>query len=94
MGLDEAEIDRRVHEAADFVGLDPALLERSPFELSGGQKRRVAVAGVMAMKPRILVLDDGNLVGSGTHANLLKTCDVYREICLSQLSREEVEKTL
>ena len=58
MGLDEAEIQRRVHEAADFVGLDPALLERSPFELSGGQKRRVAVAGVMAMKPRILVLDE------------------------------------
>ena len=55
---DDAEIDRRVHEAADFVGLDPALLERSPFELSGGQKRRVAVAGVMAMKPRILVLDE------------------------------------
>ena len=55
MGL---EIDRRVHEAADFVGLDPALLERSPFELSGGQKRRVAVAGVMAMRPRILVLDE------------------------------------
>ena len=58
MGLEEAEIDRRVHEAADFVGLDPALLERSPFELSGGQKRRVAVAGVMAMRPRILVLDE------------------------------------
>ena len=58
MGLDEAEIDKRVHEAADFVGLDRALLERSPFELSGGQKRRVAVAGVMAMKPRILVLDE------------------------------------
>ena len=58
MGLDEAEIDRRVHEAADFVGLDEALLQRSPFELSGGQKRRVAVAGVMAMKPRILVLDE------------------------------------
>ena len=57
-GLDEAEIDRRVHEAADFVGLDEALLQRSPFELSGGQKRRVAVAGVMAMKPRILVLDE------------------------------------
>ena len=52
------EIDRRVHEAASFVGLDEALLERSPFELSGGQKRRVAVAGVMAMKPRILVLDE------------------------------------
>ena len=58
MGLDEAEIDHRVHEAASFVGLDEALLERSPFELSGGQKRRVAVAGVMAMKPRILVLDE------------------------------------
>ncbi len=58
MGLDEAEIDRRVHEAADFAGLDEALLQRSPFELSGGQKRRVAVAGVMAMKPRILVLDE------------------------------------
>ena len=58
MGLDEAEIDRRVHEAADFVGLDEALLQRSPFELSGGQKRRVAVAGGMAMKPRILVLDE------------------------------------
>ncbi len=58
MGLDEKEIDRRVHEAAEFVGLDKALLERSPFELSGGQKRRVAVAGVMAMEPRILVLDE------------------------------------
>ena len=58
MGLDETEVDKRVHEAAEFVGLDEALLERSPFELSGGQKRRVAVAGVMAMKPRILVLDE------------------------------------
>ena len=58
MGLDAKEIDRRVHEAAERVGLDKALLERSPFELSGGQKRRVAVAGVMAMEPRILVLDE------------------------------------
>ena len=58
MGLDEAEIDRRVHEAADFVGLDEALLQKSPFELSGGQKRRVAIAGVMAMEPKILVLDE------------------------------------
>ena len=58
MGLDEAEIDARVHEAARFVGLDEALLERSPFELSGGQKRRVAVAGVMAMKPQCIVLDE------------------------------------
>ena len=51
-------------------------------------------AAAVQRADRILVLDDGNLVGSGTHANLLKTCDVYREICLSQLSREEVEKTL
>ena len=58
MGLEEKEIDRRVREAARFVGLDGALLDRSPFELSGGQKRRVAVAGVMAMEPRILVLDE------------------------------------
>ena len=58
MGLDEAEIDRRVHEAASFVGLDEALLERSPFELSGGQKRRVAIAGVLAMEPEVLILDE------------------------------------
>lgn len=58
MGLDDAEIARRVREAAAFTGLDEALLKRSPFELSGGQKRRVAIAGVMAMEPRILVLDE------------------------------------
>ena len=58
MGLAEAEIDRRVHEAADFVGLDEALLQRSPFELSGGQKRRVAIAGVIAMEPEVLILDE------------------------------------
>ena len=58
MGLDEAEIDRRVKEAAAFVGLSDELLQKSPFELSGGQKRRVAIAGVMAMEPKILVLDE------------------------------------
>ena len=58
MGLDEAEIDRRVKEAAAFVGLSDELLQKSPFELSGGQKRRVAIAGVMAMYPRVLVLDE------------------------------------
>ena len=51
MGLDEAEVQRRVREAAAFVGLSDELLEKSPFELSGGQKRRVAIAGVMAMHP-------------------------------------------
>ena len=58
MGLDKDEIDRRVRENCRIVGLPEEALDKSPFELSGGQKRRVAVAGVMAMKPRILVLDE------------------------------------
>ena len=58
MGLSEQEIDRRVHRAAEFCGLPADYLNRSPFELSGGQKRRVAIAGVMAMHPRVLVLDE------------------------------------
>lgn len=58
MGLDDAEIKRRVVETAHDIGLDEELLERSPFDLSGGQKRRVAIAGVMAMEPRVLILDE------------------------------------
>ena len=58
MGLDEQEIDRRVRDAAAIVGLAPEVLEKSPFELSGGQKRRVALAGVFAMEPQVLVLDE------------------------------------
>lgn len=58
MGLDEAEIKRRVYETAFDIGLSEELLERSPFELSGGQKRRVAIAGVMAMEPKVLILDE------------------------------------
>ena len=58
MGVDDEEVARRVKEAARFVGLSDELLEKSPFELSGGQKRRVAIAGVMAMRPRVLVLDE------------------------------------
>ena len=58
MGLDAAEIDRRVRAAAEFCGIPADHLGRSPFEMSGGQKRRVAIAGVMAMEPRILVLDE------------------------------------
>ncbi|MBQ5417894.1 MAG: energy-coupling factor transporter ATPase [Oscillospiraceae bacterium] len=58
MGLDDKEIDRRVRETAEILGLTSAQLERSPFELSGGQKRRVAIAGVMAMRPKVLILDE------------------------------------
>ena len=58
MGLSKEEIDRRVREAAGFVGLTEAHLSVSPFDLSGGQKRRVAIAGVIAMEPEILILDE------------------------------------
>ena len=58
MGLDDEEIKRRVEASADFVGLDRELLQKSPFELSGGQKRRVALAGIMAMEPDVLILDE------------------------------------
>lgn len=58
MGLSEDEIDNRVKKAADFVGLKPDMLNKSPFDLSGGEKRRVAIAGVMAMEPEILILDE------------------------------------
>lgn len=59
LGLSESEIEKRVEEAMELVGLDYELLkDRSPFELSGGQKRRVAIAGVIAMKPKILILDE------------------------------------
>lgn len=58
MGLEEGEIDKRVRETAKLVGIDDSLLNKSPFELSGGQKRRVAIAGVMAMRPKVLILDE------------------------------------
>ena len=58
MKLCEDEIHRRVLEAADFVGLPESILESSPFDLSGGQKRRVAIAGVIAMEPELLILDE------------------------------------
>lgn len=58
MGLGEEEIKRRVEDAAEFVGISKNLFEKSPFELSGGQKRRVAIAGILAMEPEIIVLDE------------------------------------
>ena len=58
MGLDDGEIDRRVRQSVQAVGLSADVLEKSPFALSGGQKRRVAIAGVMAMEPEVLILDE------------------------------------
>ncbi len=58
IGLSEEEIDKRVREAAAFVGLREKYFEKSPFELSGGQKRRAAIAGVIAMQPQVLILDE------------------------------------
>lgn len=58
MKLDEDEIDLRVREAAGFTGVGEELFDRSPLELSGGQKRRIAIAGVIAMRPEVLILDE------------------------------------
>ncbi len=58
MGLNEEQIDRRVRQAAAYVGLAEELLDKSPFDLSGGEKRRAAIAGVMAMEPEVLILDE------------------------------------
>ena len=57
LGLSQEEIEKRAKEALDTVGLGEEFYEKSPFELSGGQKRRVAIAGILAMKPKVLVLD-------------------------------------
>ena len=79
MKLDEAEIDR-VRRAAEFAGLKEDVLERSPFELSGGQKRRVAIAGVIAMEPKVLVLDEptAGLDPAGA-ASILANIEAYRQ---------------
>lgn len=80
MGLSEAEIDERVREAAHFVGVPDEQFEKSPLELSGGQKRRVAIAGVIAMRPGVLILDEptAGLDPAGCEQILCNICD-YRE---------------
>ena len=81
MGLDQREIDRRVRAAARFAGLDEGLLEKSPFELSGGQKRRVAIAGVIAMEPEVLILDEpsAGLDPAGRRSLLKNIKEYHRE---------------
>lgn len=80
MRLSEAEVDAHVREAARFVGVDEDLFDRSPLELSGGQKRRIAIAGVIAMRPGVLILDEptAGLDPEGCRQILQNICD-YRE---------------
>ena len=80
MGLSAEEIDRRVREAAGFVGLTDRQLEASPFDLSGGQKRRVAIAGVIAMEPEVLILDEPTAgLDPVGRAGILANIDSYRK---------------
>jgi len=100
MGLDEKEIDRRVREAAYFVGLRDDQLNKSPFELSGGQKRRVAIAGVIAMEPKVLILDEptAGLDPVGVESILGNIRDYHKvhnaTIILVSHSMEEVARTV
>ena len=98
MGLKPDEIDRRVREAAEFVGLTEKQLEVSPFDLSGGQKRRVAIAGVIAMEPEVLILDEptAGLDPTG-RAEILDNIDRYRKaknatVMMVSHSMEEVAR--
>ena len=98
MGLDNAETDRRVRRAAQFVGLRDEYLEKSPFDLSGGEKRRVAIAGVMAMEPEVLILDEPT-AGLDPHGRekILALVKAYREqtgntVMMVSHSMEDVAK--
>ena len=98
MGLNKDEIDARVRRAAQLSGIRDELLEKSPFELSGGQKRRVAIAGVMAMEPKILILDEPT-AGLDPHGRdkILAEIDNYHKqtgstILLVSHSMEDIAK--
>ncbi len=100
MGLEPEEIDRRVREAARFVGLRDDQLDKSPFELSGGQKRRVAIAGVIAMEPEVLILDEptAGLDPVGVESILANIRDYHlahnATIILVSHSMEDVARTV
>ena len=81
MGLSATEIDERVREAAHFVGVTDEQFEKSPLELSGGQKRRVAIAGVIAMRPGVLILDEptAGLDPAGCEQILRNICDYHTQ---------------
>ncbi len=98
MGLPEEEITKRVEKALAFVGLEPSVLEKSPFDLSGGQKRRVAIAGVMALEPKVLILDEpaAGLDPKGRDEILGRIRDYHREtkstILLVSHSMEDISR--
>lgn len=98
LGLDQLEIDIRTYEAIKLVGLSDDLIDASPFELSGGQKRRVAIAGVLAMKPEVLILDEptAGLDPKGRDEILDQIAKLHKEsnltIILVSHSMEDVAK--
>lgn len=100
MGLSEDDVRRRVLEAADFVGLGQETLEKSPFELSGGQKRRVAIAGVIAMQPDVFILDEptAGLDPAGRESLLARIREYHRAknstVILVTHSMEEIARTV
>ena len=98
MGLSDSEILERITEAIGYVGLSPDLLDKSPFELSGGQKRRVAIAGILAMRPKVLILDEptAGLDPKGRDEMLSNISRLHREqgltVILVSHSMEDVAK--
>ncbi len=98
MGLSQEEIDGRVQFAANMVGLKPELLEKSPFDLSGGQKRRAAIAGVLAMEPKALILDEptAGLDPAGRDEILFKIKDMHERMGMTVIlvshSMEDIAK--
>ena len=98
MGLEKEEIEARVKFAANMVGLKPELLSKSPFDLSGGQKRRVAIAGVLAMEPEVLILDEptAGLDPAGRDEILFKIKDMHERMNMTVIlvshSMEDIAK--